>query len=444
MDKLAAAGREVAEARDRIPSRPGPDRTAVAARSREKTERDLTAESRLESVGDAGGVTGLAAQSEVPAVPASPEVTAEPTFAGAVADMLERGVSELRRWSDDTRATVDQKLAHGASPTDFAHHPFANEQAQVQVAFATEAARQAAARRIAQVLDEQAVPEVRQTAFLNFLGLAPALGRTSPFFVLGQPTVNFADPQEQQILVRVEPQHVEQLFNAVLASADRERDVTVRVGSVAARGRTAGFDLLTLGLPVFEEGAIAASESTPADAGHLKPRVHERKRTVQSAEPTDLQAKEDDYSVPQADALADDFAYDRDASAEAELRRDRPIRPGNLPTETASWSDTAREPASAEVSEALDQPEQADVAAAKAAALEEWVSILPPGHGLPPAGASPLVTVVIRLLPPGAVQAQPAVTPEARDLRQERPTPTTRPSHREDGRQPRSHGDPGR
>ena len=437
-DKLGTVDRENAEAFDRVASRDESDRAAAAAPSRGRRDESLEAKSRLESTGYVSGTTTGTAEAQVPATPAPSAGTPDSTFAGAVADMWERGMSELRRMSDDTRATVDQKLAHGASPTDVAHHPFANEEAQVQVAFATEAARQAAARRLARVLDEQAVPEVRQTAFLNFLGLAPALGRTSPFFILGQPTVNFTDVGEQQILVRVAPQHVERLFDAVLASADAEPDVTVRVGSVAARGRAAGFDLLTLGLPVFEEGARAASASTPADARGMEALADEKKRSLQSAERADLQAEEDVYSVPLADGDTDAVTFDETAAPKSRLRRGQSTSRDEPLTEPAPSPATARTgvPADGATSPA-GAVETDGVPAAATAAPQDWGSFLPPDDTHVPADTSPLVTVVIRLLPPGAVEAQPAVTQEAPALRQPGSTPTTRPSF-QDRQRPRS------
>lgn len=428
-DKRGAVDGQIAETVDRTARRNESDRAAGATPSRERGDEDLTAESRLESIGYVSGATTATAEAPVPAVPASSAGIPESTFAGAVADMWERGMSELRRFSDDSRATVDQKLADGASPTDVVHHPFANEKAQVQVAFATEAARQAAAERLARILDEQAVPEVRQTAFLNFLGLAPALGRTSPFFVLGQPTVNFTDAREQQILVRVAPQHVEQLLDAVLTSAGAERDVTVRVGSAAARGRAAGFDLLTLGLPVLEERATAVSESARADGRPLASRADEPQRALESAERTDLQTEEDDYSVSQAETVADATALDETALPESEYRRGRSTDRDELRAEPANSPETARAAAPADAAPLpVKGAETYGVSGAATPAPQEWGPFLTPDYTLSASGTGPLVTVVIRLLPPGGTEAQPAVTPEAPVLRPPISTPTTRPS----------------
>ncbi|MBN1512466.1 MAG: zf-HC2 domain-containing protein [Phycisphaerae bacterium] len=428
-DKRGAVDGQIAETVDRTARRSESDRAAGATPSRERRDENLAAELRLESIGYASGATTATAEAPVPAVPASSAGIPESTFADAVADMWERGMSELRHLSDDSRATVDQKLADGASPTDVVHHPFANEKAQVQVAFATEAARQAAAERLARILDEQAVPEVRQTAFLNFLGLAPALGRTSPFFILGQPTVNFSDAREQQILVRMAPQHVGQLFDALVASADAERDVTVRVGSAAARGRAAGFDLLTLGLPVFEARATAVSEPARADGRPLGSRAVEPQRALESAERTDLQAEEDDYSVSRAETVVDATAPDETVLPGSEFRQGRSTNRDELRAEPVTSPETAR---AATPVDAASLPvkgaETYGLSGVATPAPQEWGPFLTPDYTLSASGTGPLVTVVIRLLPPGGTEAQPAVTPEAPVSQPPISTPTTRPS----------------
>jgi len=163
------------------------------------------------------------------------------------------------------RADLAGKLAAGVALGEISRHPFDGESIAIDVTVNDEPDRQIAVARLVGFFAGRAIPELRAQVLLSFLGFGSAPNERSSFFIAGRAPENFPDARQQQFLVRIDPDRISDLLDAVADTPGQEHDVALTVGPLNAGGLDDTRRLLAYAAP-----ATAASVTPAREAqGHV-------------------------------------------------------------------------------------------------------------------------------------------------------------------------------
>jgi len=160
------------------------------------------------------------------------------------------------------QADLAGKLAAGVALGEISRHPFDGESIAIDVTVNDEPDRQIAVARLVGFFAGRAIPELRAQVLLSFLGFGSAPNERSSFFIAGRAPENFPDARQQQFLVRIDPDRISDLLDAVADAPGQEHDVALTVGPLNAGGLDDARRLLAYAAP-----ATAASVTPAREAG---------------------------------------------------------------------------------------------------------------------------------------------------------------------------------
>ncbi|UCG16516.1 MAG: hypothetical protein JSV19_00460 [Phycisphaerales bacterium] len=164
-------------------------------------------------------------------------------------------------------ALLKEKLAAGAPMSDFVRHRFDSESVVLDLTFSGPPDRHAAFDRLTTFLNQRAIPELREYAIMHFVGVGPAVGEDTKFFIFGRSPDNYTDPRQQQLLVRLPAGDVLPMMEAVVGAPSDRSDVSVAVGPARAQGRDEARQLLAyVQGDAWESGEGMAWSLSPGEA----------------------------------------------------------------------------------------------------------------------------------------------------------------------------------
>ena len=151
-----------------------------------------------------------------------------------------RADEQLERKNLLATADIEQKLALGMDAGKLRDHRFRNETIRVRVTMPDEGKREELTSRLAGYLRSRRIAD---------LSMAGENGRErrdprGVFFYEGEPGVNFDDPTQRQILVRVRRRELEGLFDRMTDETVAAEDVVVLSGPSVATGLGEARDML--------------------------------------------------------------------------------------------------------------------------------------------------------------------------------------------------------
>jgi hypothetical protein len=327
------------------------------------------------------------------------------------------------------KTMLKQKLAAGAPVSDFVRHRFDNESVALDLTFAGQPDRRAAFDRLTTFLDQRAIPELREYALLYFVGLGPAVGEDTRFFIFGRSPDNYADPSQQQLLVRLPADDVLPMMDAVVGGPSDRSDVSVAVGPARARGRDEARQLLAYvqGDAWEREDSLVAGLSLAEGAGgELRRSAARRRAEASSRTPMSVSGRAKRTIASDEVSLGGQRGAPttENGAALGESQAEPPALGVRMVGVAGEKEPTTRPVDALRGSRDWPGPAAAQPAAP---AVEGVPSDEAPG---PAEHAGPLVTVVIRLLtaPPGEAST-PSTAPAGVGIPARRP-PSTQPADR--------------
>ena len=190
-----------------------------------------------------------------PSISASPPVSPSGTLLGGGAAAV----------SGVAGATMESQLAAGVDSSSLIKQSFAPEEVRLQVVASTQGERDRLATMLAERFSKQ------NTENLS----ARARSRTArkpigSFFLVGKPGVNFDDPQQRQVLIRVPRSQAARVVDDLASIAGSQDRVALQAGPVAVQGASKARDLIQLVGNLSPQEQAANAERTPSSKSESK------------------------------------------------------------------------------------------------------------------------------------------------------------------------------
>jgi hypothetical protein len=157
--------------------------------------------------------------------------------------------------------TVESQMAAGVDPAALTRQSFAPETVRLQVVAVNAAERDALAERLIKRLSEQKTENLAKRGSRAGRSKEPV----DSFFLVGKAGVNFDDPQQRQVLVRVPRSQAAQVVDDLTAVAGSEDRVALQAGPIAVRGAASARNLLQMVGQMPPEADAAAKEPKPTE-----------------------------------------------------------------------------------------------------------------------------------------------------------------------------------
>lgn len=166
--------------------------------------------------------------------------------------------------------TVESQLAAGVDPAALTRQSFEPEAVRLQVVAMNTGERDALAEKVVKRLSEQRTENLAKRRS----GTGGAKEPVESFFLVGKPGVNFDDPKQQQVLVRVRRSKTAQVVDDLTAVAGSEDRVALQAGPISVRGAASARNLLQM---VGKRPPEADTTVATAKPGETKPTKAESK-----------------------------------------------------------------------------------------------------------------------------------------------------------------------
>lgn len=157
--------------------------------------------------------------------------------------------------------TVESQLAAGVDPAALTRQSFAPEAVRLQVVAVNAAERDALAERLVKRFSEQKTENLAKRGGRTGRSREPV----DSFFLVGKAGVNFDDPRQQQVLVRVPRSQAAQVVDDLTAVAGSEDRVALQAGPIAVRGAASARNLLQMVGQMPTEADAVAKEPKPTE-----------------------------------------------------------------------------------------------------------------------------------------------------------------------------------
>jgi hypothetical protein len=156
---------------------------------------------------------------------------------------------------------VESQLAAGADPAALTRQSFAPETVRLQVVAVNAAERDALAERLVKRMSEQQTENLAKRS-----GASGSKQPVDSFFLVGKAGINFDDPRQQQVLVRVPRSQAAHVVDDLTAVAGSEDRIALQAGPIAVRGAISARNLLQMVGQAPSEADSVAKEPKSSEA----------------------------------------------------------------------------------------------------------------------------------------------------------------------------------
>ncbi len=161
--------------------------------------------------------------------------------------------------------TMESQLAAGVEPSLLMKQSFAPEEVRLQVVAATERERDQFAASLAKRFARQDAEDLASRTRSRLAGKS-----IGSFFLVGKPGVNFDDPQQRQVLIRIPRSQAAQVVDDLASIVGSQDRVALQAGPVAVRGASKARSLIQLVGNLSPQDQTANAEGTRSPNGESK------------------------------------------------------------------------------------------------------------------------------------------------------------------------------